>query len=70
MNNVITLKDFRENVAKYAERVENGDSLIIMKRSRPLFRIAPVDEGVWEEVIDFTKVKRGGIKIEDLLARL
>lgn len=70
MNNIITLKDFRENVAKYAERVEQGDSLIVIKRSRPLFRIAPIDEGVWEEAVDLTKIKRGGVRIEDLLARL
>lgn len=70
MENIIPLREFRENVAKYASRVAAGESLIITKRARALFRVAPLDEGAWEEVIDFTKVKRGGVNIDDLIARL
>jgi len=35
-----------------------------------LFKISPIDEEYWEEVIDFTKVKKGGIDLKELLKRL
>jgi prevent-host-death family protein len=70
MNNVVSLKELRTNVAEYAERVQKGESFLIMKRSEPIFRITPVDEGQWSEVIDFTKIRKGGIEIEELLSRL
>ena len=71
MNNIIHLKDFRENVAKYTKRIEeHQDSFIVMKRSKALFRITPVDEGGWETVIDFTKFRKEGIEAGELLKRL
>lgn len=71
MPNIVNLKELRENMAKYAQRIEKGDSFIVMKRSKPLFRISPVDEEYgWETVIDFTKYKKGGISADELLARL
>lgn len=34
-------------------------------------KIKPLDEGGrWEEAIDFTKLRRGGIDIDDLLTQL
>lgn len=70
MDNIVNLKELRENMAKYAKRVEQGDSFIVMKRSKPLFRISPVNEEGWETVIDFTQFKKGGISAVELLARL
>lgn len=71
MTSSVGLKELRKNVAKYAKRVQSGHSFVVMKHSKPLFRITPLnEEGRWEEVIDFTKVKRGGIDIDDLLTRL
>lgn len=71
MQNIVALKTFREDVAKYATEVEKGKSFIIMKRSKPLFRIVPVDdEEGWETVIDFTKFRKGGIPAKELLERL
>jgi len=70
MQSLVALKEFRQDVEKFASRVAKGGTLIITKRSRPLFRIGPVDDGTWEEVVDFTKFKRGGIRVEDLLSRL
>lgn len=55
---------------KYAARVKKGESFLVMKRSKPLFRVAPVEHELWEEVIDFTSLKRGGVDIKELLARL
>jgi prevent-host-death family protein len=69
--NRVGLKELRQNVAKYAKKVKSGHSFVVMKHSRPLFKISPLeDDARWEEVIDFTKIKKGGIDIDDLLARL
>lgn len=70
MEKITTLKDLRENMQEYAEKVEKGHSFIIFKRSKPLFKISPVEEGPWEEVIDFTKIKKGGVNLKELLQRL
>ena len=69
---ILGLKELRENVQKYASRVEKGESFIVVKKSRPLFKISSLDEDgeLWETVIDFTKIKKGGIPAEELLARL
>ncbi len=69
MDQFVNLKELRENVAKYATRVAKGDSFVVMKRSKPLFKISPVDDG-WETVIDFTQYRKGGIAAEDLLTKL
>ena len=72
MKNIIGLKELRENIASYAAEVKKGRSFIVVKRSRPIFKIAPPDEeeSVWETVIDFTTIKKGGVLAKDLLSRL
>jgi antitoxin (DNA-binding transcriptional repressor) of toxin-antitoxin stability system len=70
MENTITLKNLRENMQKYAQKVKKGRSFIVFKRSHPLFKISPVEEENWEEVIDFTKIKKGGVDINEILKRL
>ena len=70
MENIIGLKELRENMQRYAQRVQRGDSFIVFKRSKPLFRIAPIETDSWEEVIDFTKLRKNGIDLKELLQRL
>ncbi len=71
MENMIALKDLRLNMNKYAAKVKAGKSFIVLKQSKPLFRITPIDEDDnWEEVINFTKIKKGGVDIDALLAAL
>lgn len=70
MNNIINLKEFRENVAKYENRIQKGDSFIVMRRSKPLFRISPVEEEGWETVIDFTKFRKGGMPVDEVIKAL
>ena len=55
---------------EYAQKVQEGMSFLVFKKSRPLFRITPLNEGAWEEVIDFTKIQKSGVDINDLLKRL
>ena len=71
MKNIITVKKLRENMQKYAEEIKKGQSFIVFKKSQPLFKISPIEEeNDWEEVTDFTKIKRGGIDIKEILKRL
>ncbi len=72
MDKFIGLKELRENMEKYTKRIKKGESLIVLRRSVPLFKISPVEdkEEEWEEVIDFTKIKKGGADIKDILSRI
>ncbi len=72
MDKFIGLKELRQNMEKYAKRVKKGESLVVLRRSTPLFKISPVEdkEEEWEEVIDFTKIKKGGVDIKDILSRI
>lgn len=69
---LIGLKDFRENLASYLQRLNKGEHFLVLRRSQPAFQVLPVndDEGDWETVIDFTKIKKGGVNIKEILARL
>ena len=70
MDNIINLKNLREHMQEYAKKVQKGDSFIVFKKSKPLFKITPINDETWEEVIDFTKIKKQGIDIKELLQRL
>ena len=70
MENIVNLKELRENMQRYAQKVQRGDSFVVFKRSKPLFRITPVETDAWEEVIDFTKIRKGGVNLKELLQRL
>ena len=71
MESLIALKDLRLNMDKYATAVKAGKSFIVLKQSKPLFKLTPVDEdSSWEEVINFAKIKKGGVNINELLAAL
>lgn len=70
---IIGLKELRENAEKYISEVNRGKSFIVVRRSKPVFKIAPPsteEEELWESVIDFTKIKKGGMALSDILARL
>lgn len=68
--NIIGLREFRENTSTFIQDIEKGSSFIVIKKNKPVFKISPIDNEIWEEVIDFTKIKKGGVNIEDLLKRL
>jgi len=71
MENIIGLKALRQKMSQYAEKIQKGQSFIVVKRSKPLFKIIPIEQDeIWEPVVDFTKIKRGGVNIDDILLRL
>jgi prevent-host-death family protein len=69
---IIGLRELRENVDEYIEQVKNGHWFTVVRRSKPVFNIAPVnsENEYWEEVMDFTKIKKGGVNIKEILSRL
>ncbi|MDP1718877.1 MAG: type II toxin-antitoxin system prevent-host-death family antitoxin [bacterium] len=73
MDKIIGLRELRENTESYIKAVEKkGDSFIVVRRSKPIFKIAPLNEEdeKWETIIDFTKIKKGGVDVKDVLSRL
>jgi prevent-host-death family protein len=70
MDNLIGLKQLREQTEDYVDAVKKGQSFIVMRRSKPIFKITPVENEAWEEVVDFTAIKKGGVDIEDILKRI
>lgn len=71
MKNIVGLKELRQNMSQYIAEVKKGKSFIVVRRSRPAFKISsPELEEQWETVVDFTGIKRGGVFVKDLLSRL
>ena len=67
----VGLRELRENLPSYIKKIDKGEAFIVVKRSRPVFKIGPIADGEdWEPVIDFTKIKKGGVDIDDILTRL
>jgi len=54
---IVGVKELRHNLDEYITEVGKGRSFTVVRRSRPVFKISPVDEwgdeGMWERVIDF-----------------
>lgn len=65
MKNLIGLKKLRENTDMYIAEVQKGKSFIVVRRSKPIFKLSPPDELMdqWERVIDFTAIKKGGVNL-------
>lgn len=71
---IVGLKELRENMDSYISGVQKGKSFIVVRRSQPIFRLTPVDawgdEGIWETVVDLTKIKKGGVSLDDVVSSL
>lgn len=72
VKNIIGFKELRNNADKYIKQVKRGRSFVVFRKSNPIFKISsPLEETeVWETIIDFTKIKKGGVSIKELLKRL
>lgn len=70
---IVGLKDLRLNTSKYINRLSKGESFTVVKRSKPVFRVVPIDEdddSLWETVIDFTKVNPRGVRVNQVIKSL
>jgi len=65
---IIGVKELRENLETYIKKVNKGDSFIVVRRSKPVFKISPVNDESedWETVVDFTNLKKGGVLLDDV----
>ncbi len=74
MSKIIGLKDLRENTESYIAEVAKGKSFTVVRRSKPIFRVSPVDEwgdeGTWETVVDFRKINKNGVPIREVIESL
>jgi|GEM_PF-1842587 antitoxin (DNA-binding transcriptional repressor) of toxin-antitoxin stability system len=70
--NIIGVKELRENLEKYIMEVNKGKSFIFVRRLRPVFSINLVldDENEREIIVDFTKVRKGEMLLKDILVYL
>jgi antitoxin (DNA-binding transcriptional repressor) of toxin-antitoxin stability system len=57
MATIIGLKELRENAEAVAERVGQGESFVVVKRSKPIFRLEPMtgQTAPDEELVAWTK---------------
>lgn len=84
-NTIVGLKELRENMETYIARVGSGESLTIVRRSEPIFKISPVDnktsntgraevsddgEAGWETILDVTKVRQSGVPLAEVTAAI
>lgn len=73
-NAIVGLKELRENMDSYISQVEKGKSFVVVRKSKPVFKLTPLDawgdDGIWEKVVDFTKIKKGGLLLEDILSKM
>jgi len=74
MKNIVGLRELREHTEKYVTQIKKGKSFTVVRRSKPIFRITPVDEwgdeGVWETVADFREIHKDGVPAIDVLKAL
>jgi len=71
MQHIIGLKELRENVDSYVAQVKKGKSFLVVRRSKPLFKVSPPEEtDLWETVADFTQFHEHGIPARQLLKKL
>ncbi len=71
IDSTVSLKVLREQFPKYIEEIAKGKSFTVVKRSRPIFQINPVnDEGSWSTIADFTEINEAGVLADDVLKAL
>ncbi len=63
----IGFRELRENADSVIQGVNKGKSYVVKRHSKALFRIVPMNEPIWNTVIDFTTITPEGVPIEDVL---
>ena len=44
MESIIGLKELRQNVDKYAKKIQAGEEIIVVRRSKPLFKLTSTEK--------------------------
>ena len=70
-NNIVGLKELRGNIDTYISEVKKGESFVVVRKSKPIFKMVPPDfEEQWETVVNFTKISKGGVDAKKILKAL
>ncbi|MCK5060216.1 MAG: type II toxin-antitoxin system prevent-host-death family antitoxin [Candidatus Pacebacteria bacterium] len=70
-NTIVGLKELRENLETYISQVSGGKSFMIVRRSKPVFKIVPPEsDDQWETVADFTNINKKGVIAKKVLRTL
>lgn len=71
MENIIGLKELRENMENWINEVGKGKSFVVFRKSKPVFKIVPAEtEEQWETVVDFTTINKNGVSAQEVLKAL
>ena len=75
MTHYVGVKEFRQNIDKYAKEAQKGNTMLVLKHNKPLFEMNKPrdkwgDEGEWETVVSFRDMKGGGAPAEEVLKAL
>ncbi len=70
--NIIGVKELRTNLNKYISKINKGDSYTVIRRSKPVFKISPIEDtkDMWETVVDFTEFYKDGMPAKKLIKLL
>jgi antitoxin (DNA-binding transcriptional repressor) of toxin-antitoxin stability system len=63
----IGFRELRENSDAIVNAVASGDSFLVKRKSKAVFRIVPVEEEAWNVAIDFTEIHPNGVPIQDVI---
>ena len=66
----IGFRELRLESDAIVEGVKSGRSYIVSRKSSPVFKIVPLDEEVWETIIDFRQIDPSGVDIADVLTSM
>lgn len=75
----VGLREFRENTGKYIAALKKGKKFTVFKHSKPIFAVVPASEveydldeldGAGWTDIDLTKIRKGGVPAQEVLAAL
>lgn len=70
-NTIVGLKELRENIDTYITEVRKGKSFVIVRKSKPIFKIVPSElEEQWEIAADFTRINKHGVPTSTILKEL
>ena len=68
---IVGLKELRTNMENYISKIEKGRSFVIVRKSKPIFKIvSPDSEDQWETVANFTKISKRGVDAKKILKAL
>ena len=71
LQSTVSLKELRGKFPQYITAIARGQSFTVLKRSKPIFQINPVDDGqTWQTIADFTRIDDQGVPADNILAQL